>query len=44
MPQGDKSAYADKQERKAAAIEEGYEAKGVAHKEAEARLGDRQQG
>ena len=37
MPQGDKSAYTDKQKRKAEHIEEGYEAKGVSHKEAEAR-------
>ncbi len=37
MPQGDKSAYTDKQKRKAAAIEEGYEAKGVSHEQAEAR-------
>lgn len=37
MPQGDKSAYTDKQKRKAAHIEEGYEKKGVSHDEAEAR-------
>ncbi|MGB3336395.1 MAG: plasmid stabilization protein [Devosia sp.] len=37
MPQGDKSAYTDKQKRKAAAIEESYEERGVSHKEAEAR-------
>jgi hypothetical protein len=37
MPQGDKSAYTDKQKRKAAHIEEGYEKSGVSHKEAEAR-------
>ena len=37
MPQGDKSAYTDKQKRKAAAIEEGYEEKGVSHEEAERR-------
>jgi plasmid stabilization system protein ParE len=37
MPQGDKSAYTDKQKRKAEHIEEGYEHKGVPHKEAERR-------
>ena len=37
MPQGDKSAYTDKQKRKAEYIEEGYEDRGVSHKEAEAR-------
>nr|WP_295891664.1 plasmid stabilization protein [uncultured Devosia sp.] len=37
MPQGDKSAYTDKQKRKAAAIEDSYEARGVSHNEAEAR-------
>lgn len=37
MPQGDKSAYTDKQKRKAAAIEDSYQARGVSHKEAEAR-------
>ena len=37
MPQGDKSKYTDKQERKADHIAEGYEAKGVAEKEAERR-------
>jgi hypothetical protein len=37
MPQGDKSAYTDKQKRKAQHIEEGYEKSGVSHKEAEAR-------
>jgi len=37
MPQGDKSAYTDKQKRKAAHIEEGYEDRGVPKKEAEAR-------
>ncbi|MBO9590155.1 plasmid stabilization protein [Devosia sp.] len=37
MPQGDKSAYTDKQKRKAAAIEDGYEKKGVSHDEAERR-------
>jgi hypothetical protein len=29
MPQGDKSAYRDKQKRKAEHIEEGYEDRGV---------------
>ncbi len=37
MPQGDKSKYTDKQERKADHIAEGYEKKGVPGKEAEAR-------
>ncbi len=37
MPQGDKSAYTDKQKRKAAHIAEGYEARGVPEKEAEGR-------
>ena len=37
MPQGDKSAYTDKQKRKAAHIEQGYEDRGVPEKEAEAR-------
>jgi len=37
MPQGDKSAYTDKQKRKARHIEEGYEARGVSKKTAEAR-------
>jgi plasmid stabilization system protein ParE len=37
MPQGDKSAYTDKQKRKAEHIEQGYEDKGVPKKEAEAR-------
>jgi plasmid stabilization system protein ParE len=37
MPQGDKSAYTDKQKRKAAAIEESYEERGVDHDEAERR-------
>ena len=34
MPQGDKSAYTDKQKRKAAHIEEGYEESGLSEKEA----------
>ncbi|TCP72653.1 plasmid stabilization protein [Sphingomonas sp. PP-CE-1G-424] len=37
MPQGDKSAYTDKQKRKAAHIADGYEERGVPGKEAEAR-------
>lgn len=37
MPQGDKSAYTDKQKRKAARIEESYEKKGVGKEEAERR-------
>lgn len=35
MPQGDKSAYTDKQRREAAEIEKGYEAQGRPAKEAE---------
>ncbi len=37
MPRGDKSAYTDKQKRKAEHIEEGYEERGVPKEEAEAR-------
>jgi plasmid stabilization system protein ParE len=37
MPQGDKSAYTDKQKRKAEHIEESYEKRGVSKKQAEAR-------
>jgi len=37
MPRGDKSAYTEKQKRKAQHIEEGYEARGVGHEEAERR-------
>ncbi len=37
MPRGDKSSYSNKQKRQAEHIEEGYEDKGVSHKEAEAR-------
>ena len=37
MPQGDKSSYTGKQERKAEHIEEGYKKKGVSNKEAERR-------
>ena len=37
MPRGDKSAYTDKQKRKAEHIEEGYEDRGVSKKEAQSR-------
>jgi plasmid stabilization system protein ParE len=37
MPRGDKSKYTDKQERKADHIAEGYEQRGVSHREAERR-------
>lgn len=37
MPQGDKSAYTDKQKRQAEHIEESYEKKGVSEDEAEKR-------
>jgi plasmid stabilization system protein ParE len=37
MPQGDKSKYTGKQERKAEHIAEGYEKRGVSEKEAERR-------
>ncbi|QFY63589.1 plasmid stabilization protein (plasmid) [Rhizobium grahamii] len=37
MHRGDKSAYTDKQKRKAEHIEEGYEDRGVSTKEAERR-------
>ena len=37
MPRGDKSAYNDKQKRKAEHIEEGYESRGVSGDEAERR-------
>lgn len=37
MPQGDKDKYTDKQQRKAAHIEEGYESRGVPEDEAERR-------
>lgn len=37
MPRGDKSAYTDKQKRKAEHIEEGYEDRGVSEREAERR-------
>lgn len=37
MPRGDKTAYTDKQRRKADHIAEGYEERGVSEKEAERR-------
>jgi plasmid stabilization system protein ParE len=37
MPRGDKSSYTDKQKRQAEHIEEGYEQRGIAPKEAERR-------
>jgi plasmid stabilization system protein ParE len=37
MPQGDKSKYTDKQDRKAEHIEKSYENRGVPEKEAERR-------
>lgn len=37
MPRGDKSAYTDKQKRKAEHIEESYEERGAPHEEAQAR-------
>ena len=37
MPQGDKSAYTDKQKRQAEHIEQGYKKEGVSEKEAERR-------
>lgn len=37
MPRGDKSAYTDKQKRKAEHIEQGYKERGVPRKEAAAR-------
>jgi hypothetical protein len=37
MPQGDKSAYADKQKRQASATKEGHEQKGAARPSAEVR-------
>jgi plasmid stabilization system protein ParE len=37
MARGDKSAYSDKQKRKAEHIEEGYEHRGVSENEAERR-------
>jgi plasmid stabilization system protein ParE len=37
MPQGDKSAYTDKQKRQAEHIEESYRDRGVSEEEAESR-------
>jgi len=37
MPRGSKAKYTNKQDRKADHIAEGYEARGVSHKEAERR-------
>lgn len=37
MPRGDKSAYTDKQKRKAEHIAEGYEDRGVSKKESKSR-------
>jgi len=37
MPQGDKSAYTDKQKRQAAHIEQSYEQRGLSGKTAKAR-------
>ncbi|HEU4884830.1 MAG TPA: hypothetical protein VFT45_21410 [Longimicrobium sp.] len=37
MPRGDKSSYTAKQRRKADHIADGYEDRGVSHKEAESR-------
>lgn len=37
MPRGDKGRYSEHQKRKAEHIEESYEARGVGHREAEAR-------
>ncbi|MBS1166045.1 MAG: hypothetical protein H6R00_2070 [Proteobacteria bacterium] len=37
MPRGDKSAYTDKQKRKAEHIEESYDSRGVSDEEAERR-------
>ncbi|WP_230769135.1 plasmid stabilization protein [Sphingomonas sp. Leaf4] len=37
MPRGDKSSYTDKQKRKAAHIEESYEARGLPEEEAAGR-------
>jgi plasmid stabilization system protein ParE len=37
MPRGSKASYTNKQKRKAEHIEEGYEDRGVSHKEAERR-------
>lgn len=37
MPRGSKAKYSDKQKRKAEHIEEGYEERGLPHREAERR-------
>jgi plasmid stabilization system protein ParE len=37
MPRGDKSAYTEKQKRKAAHIEDSYEDRGLSEREAERR-------
>jgi plasmid stabilization system protein ParE len=37
MPRGDKAKYTDKQDRKADHIADGYEKRGLSHKEAERR-------
>ncbi len=37
MPRGSKAKYSDKQKRKAEHIEEGYEERGLLHREAERR-------
>lgn len=37
MPRGDKSAYTDKQKRKAEHIADSYEKRGISHEEAERR-------
>ena len=37
MPQGDKGKYTNKQKRQAEHIEEGYERRGLSHREAERR-------
>jgi hypothetical protein len=37
MPQGDKGKYTEKQKRQAEHIEEGYEKRGLSHREAERR-------
>jgi plasmid stabilization system protein ParE len=37
MPRGEKSAYTEKQKRKAAHIEQGYEERGLSEREAERR-------
>jgi hypothetical protein len=39
MPQGAKSKYTRKQKRKAEHIEEGYETRGIPHREAQRRAG-----